>query len=333
MKKLLILIGFLLVALLGYSQDGVKISLTKPNLLHKETAILFSDSCSDEFDICCDAIFLGQPIIWTSIGNDKYVINTFGEIIGEKLIPLGLSIELDTGLFIIDIEETYGVTIPVRLMDNQTQELFTFPHNTTGPISNNRFSLLFEEPLNVEVVNGCDFGLVVINNNIPNVSYTLIHDGEVTYYLPTTDTIFGLYSGDYTLILDDYFTEEVNFSISNTVIDAQLIVPTTELYTYDSFISPLLNIYSPYTTIYWAFGDGNTASNQTSPIHQYMNAGEYNLMVIITEGFCNKIFESLITVQSINGVQELQKPSYNNINSYYAIDGRLMNKNNKILDN
>ena len=41
----------LLVTNLSHSQSGIRVHLEKPNVLSTQTTILFSDTCTDEFDL------------------------------------------------------------------------------------------------------------------------------------------------------------------------------------------------------------------------------------------------------------------------------------------
>jgi hypothetical protein len=330
MKQFLSILLFLTSAA-GYSQSGVRVYLEKPNLLYRQTAILFSETNTDGFDICCDAILLGSNInsIWTNIGTNEYVINTFGPLTEDKNIPIDAYISPDTGLFIVGVDQEYGETLSYSLLDNQSPGHHSMPYYCQGPVSNERFSIHFEKPIQIEVVDGCDFGYVVIDNDEPSVPYILYLNDESnsSYVLPaSTDTIFDLPSGTYTLCSNDTVPEQTTFSILNTVIDATLYVPYTTVYIGDSYITPILNIYSPYNEIYWDFGDGATLYNDINPVHYYSQPGIYTLKATVNEGQCSKVFESLIKVENINGIQAINKMQYRPTSNYYSIDGKLVRR-------
>jgi hypothetical protein len=330
MKQFLSILLFL-TCLTGYSQSGVRVYLEKPNQLYKQTIIYFSDACTDGFDQFNDALLFGGTLnkIWTSIGTTEYIINTFGPLTEDKIIPIGANINPDTGLFIIGVDETYGEVLPYVLLDNQVPGYHSTPYICQGPVSNERFSIHFERPMQIDVVSDCDFGYVVIDNDEPSIGYTLVpnNDPNTSYTLPaSTDTIFDLPSGDYTLCSNDIIFEQVTFTISNTVIDATLYIPYTTVYIGDSYITPILNIYSPYNDIFWDFGDGFTFYNDINPVHYYTQPGIYTLRAIINEGQCSKIFESQITVENINGIQAINRLQYRPTSNFYSIDGKLVKK-------
>jgi len=322
---------FVLLTNNTFSQGGVRVYLQKPNTsFYVQTIIVFSDSTSDEADQCCDAVSLGS-FLSTSIGSQDYVINYFGELNENKIIPLNANISPDTGLFVIGIDERYGQYLPVWLYDstiNVTHNLDN-PYICQGPLLG-RFSLIFEPPITVEVVNGCNLGYIVIDNDEPSSPYHLQSDEFVGFYSNETDTIFNLPNGNYTLSLPfEEFPETSSFSVENTIIDASLNIPLTTVYLGDSYITPVLTINTPYNSIEWNFGDGNMFYNDINPIHYYSQSGTYILSVTISEGFCQKIFQTEIQVKEPLGLGMIDYkyiPKYKPSNFYYAIDGRLMKK-------
>ena len=331
MKKLLSILLFL-TCLTGYSQTGgVRVFLEKPELLYRGAIIYFSDTCTDGYDQFNDAILFGGTLnnIWTNIGTTAYVVNTFGPLTEDKIIPIDAYINPDTGLFIIGVDQTYGEVVSYILLDNQVPGYHGMPYICQGPVSNERFSIYFERPMLIETINDCDYGYVVIDNDEPSIGYTLIpnNDPNTSYNLPaSTDTIFDLPSGDYTLCSNDVISEQITFAISNTTIDATLHIPYTTVYIGDSYITPILNIYSSYNDIYWDFGDGTTLYNDINRVHYYAQPGIYTLRAIVSEGQCSRIFESQIVVENINGIQAINRLQYRPTSNYYSIDGKLVKK-------
>jgi hypothetical protein len=311
-----------------YSQSGVRVYLEKPNQLYKQTTIFFLDNEHDKLnDTLLSESYINS--IWTTIDSNKYAVNCFEPLIEDVSIPINIHISSDTGLFIIGVDEIYGKTLPCALLDNQVPGYHLMPYYCQGPISNERFSIYFERPIQIEVLDDCDFGYIVIDNDEPSVEYTLLSHNDInaSYVLPTsTDTIFDLPRGDYTLCVNDYVSEQIVFTISNTVIDATLFIPYTTVYIGDSYITPVLNIYSPYTDIYWDFGDGTSSYNDTNPVHYYTQPGTYTLKAILSERQCSRIFESQILVENTNGNQTVNKLQYKPTSNYYIIDGKLVRR-------
>ena len=320
----------LLTSIASYSQGSVRLFFEKPNQFYKQTIIAFSDSTTDQADNCCDAFRLpgSDEGIWTYIETTEYVINSFGYLTEDKLIPLGTSAFPDTGTFIIGVDQVMGDTLPFVLIDNYVPGYHTLPYTFQGPVSD-RFSLLFERPIQVEVTSGCEVGYVVIDNDEPSTPYYLTNSSGQTLYLPTyTDTIYDLNSGNYTLSIYDSIAESIQFSVENTVINAVLNIPLTTVYLGDSYIIPVLNIYSAYDYVEWDFGDGNFAQNDINPVHYYTQAGVYTLRVTVGAGQCSKIFETQITVDGTltTNFQYRDLPKYRPATFYYAIDGKLVKR-------
>ena len=329
MKKLLFSLAFLVNLVCTAQQSSIRVYLEKPNQFYKQTVIAFTDNTTSGFDVCCDAYRLpGNPNgIWTYIEDTQYSINAFGPLVDDTIVNLGTSASPDTGLFIIGIDNIVGDTLPVVLIDDLIPGYHVLPYVCEGPIAD-RFALIFEKPMKVIVNSGCEEGYVVIDNDEPNTPYHLINEStNETLYLPSyTDTVYGLSSGPYTLCLYDSIYEQTSFTVDNTVIDASLYIPYTTLYIGDSYVAPVLSIYSLYDSIEWDFGDGTIMTNDINPVHAYGQVGTYTLTVTITEGSCSKVFQSEITVMDVMSVNYINLPKYRPSKFYYAIDGKLVKK-------
>jgi hypothetical protein len=207
------------------------------------------------------------------------------------------------------------------------------PYICLSPVSNGRFSILFEYPLTVDVISGCEVGYVIINNDETSVSYELtdFYDPNISYILPpTTDTIFNLSNSDYLLTLNDSIIEEVQFRVANTVFNDELIVPYVLLPIQDPYIVPYLVVESPYDEISWNFGDGTPIIyNDVNPVHGYTQAGIYTLELTITRNGCSKTLQQIITIYNPLGIQQIYPiiPSYKQSQYYYGIDGKLIKVN------
>jgi PKD repeat protein len=329
MKKLLGAL-LLLTNVACFSQTtGVRLFFQKPNQFNKQTIIAFSDTTTNGADNCCDALMLAGSAqgIWTYINGTKYTINTFAPLEVDNVIQLGTSASPDTGAFIIGVDQYIGDTLDVAILDELVPGIHSVPYSCQGPVSGDRFSLFVERPLSVEVVEGCEIGYVAINNDEPSVPYQLTNQANETLSLPATaDTIYDLPSGTYTLCVYDDVPEQYTFTIVNTVIDATLYLPYTTLYIGDSYVTPILNIYSSYDSIEWDFGDGTIAQNDINPIHYYTSVGTYTLRASVSEGECTRIFEATITVSDISNIQYVQVVRRKPTDYYYAIDGKLIRR-------
>ena len=336
MKKILTILLFI-TSIFSYSQSDAKyirVYIEKPELLYKNCVIIFSDSCIDGLDWNYDAIQFGSPLnsITTTIGNTSYVFNCFPNITEDKIIPLNINISPDTGVFIIGVDLSVGDLPPYALLDSQNPGYHQMPYICQGPVSNGRFSILFEYPLTVDVISGCEVGYVIINNDETSVSYELTpyYDPNTSYILPpTTDTIFDLPNGNYLLTLNDSIVEQTEFGVSNTIFNDELVVPYILLAIQDPYIIPYLIVASPYDEISWNFGDGTPIIyNDVNPVHGYTQAGIYTLELTITRNGCSKTLQQMITIYNPLGIQQIYPiiPSYKQSQYYYGIDGKLIKR-------
>ena len=336
MKKLILLLTILIPNIILSQSDAeyIRIYIEKPELLYKNCVIIFSDSCTDDVDWCCDAIQFGGPLnsITTTIANTSYVFNCFPKITEDRIIPLNINISPDTGLFIIGIDLSVG-NLNCHLLDSQNPGYHQMPYICLGPVSNGRFSIIFEYPLTVDVISGCEEGYVIIDNDETSGSYELTpyNDPSIYYILPSnTDTIFNLTNGDYLLTLNDSIIEQVQFGVSNTIFNDELVVPYILLAIQDPYIIPYLIMASSYDEISWDFGDGTTILyNDINPVHAYTETGIFILKVTITRNGCSKTLEQTITVYNPLGIQNIYPiiPSYKQSQYYYGIDGKLIRMN------
>jgi PKD repeat protein len=324
MKKIFIFL-LLLSPLLTISQV-TKFYLNSTTTAY-ETIIAFSDSTSDGLDICCDAVSFGNfSPIWTSIGQQQYVINSFSKLDNDKFIPLGIRCPSET--FEIGINQVIGDTIQCMIWDSMTGQLYDLPHQFSTPTNGDtRFKIFFERPLEIIINDFCDNTQVIIDDDTTIGYYTLTHNGIVQSV--ESDTIYIDSNGSYQLELTgDTIYEQVTFNIQNINSDynASLIVPLTEVPVYDAVIVPVLQLnYTPYEII-WDFGDGSIIYNDINPVHEYNQPGVYNLLVtIISQNGCILNLNSIITVYSINGILPVKATS-KGYPYFYDLSGRLIKK-------
>jgi len=339
MKKFLTIL-LIITCLFGYGQSDdkyIRVYINKPNVWEgSSTIIIFSDSCTDGFDQCCDAsTFFGLPCedcITTNIGNTQYVFNCFPNLTEDKIIPLNINISPDTGTFVIGQDFIIGDIPQYRLLDTQNPGYHQMPYTCQGPVSNGRFSMFFEYPLTVDVVSGCEAGYVIINNDETSGSYEITSYNDPTIYYelpPNTDTIFNLPNGDYLLTLNDTIFEQVQFSVSNTIFDDELVVPYNLLTIQDPYIIPYLIPAQSYDEISWDFGDGTPILyNDVNPVHGYTETGIFILKITIIRNGCSKTIQEVITIYNPLSIQHLYPTIHSDSQSqyYYGIDGKLIKR-------
>lgn len=270
MKNFILLLTLLISNSIS-SQDGVRVYIQKYDLLYRQTAIIFSETTTDDVDICCDAILFGGSTlnyIWTYNGQTPYLINSFSPLIEDRIINLGSNFSPDTGSFIIGIDQVYGDTIPVKLIDSFVPGLHEMPYVCQAPVSNDRFKLYFEYPINIEAISGCGDGMLIIDNdNDSNYVLTILED-TVGIFPANTDTIFNLYSGSYNL---NIMGENINypFTIDNYLTESFIQTSANNVWLNDSYIEFIFISDDPISGVDWNFGDGNFINNDYNPVHNY----------------------------------------------------------------
>lgn len=320
-------IALLLICLshFAHTQDGVRVYLEKPNALMKSTAIFFVEGSTDGVDNCCDALLFGGPLnnIYTYNGNVPYVINTFAPLNDDTEIQLGMTINPDTGLFIIGIDQWYGDTLHALLLDNLVAGLHELPYVCYSPVSNDRFKLRFEYPMCVEVYSGCERGLITIDNDDEGTEYLLIFGVDTVSYPSNIDTIQNLSEGVYTLISGS--GESYTFGIETTPFEeASLYVSSDNVLLIDSWIEFILTCNVPETQVEWNFGDGAIQIGDYNPVHHYTEPGIYTASVKLTSfNGCQKTLERLITVVNVTGIPTIEKTRIVKVdNRKWTIDGK-----------
>lgn len=309
MRRLLIFL--LLFVSEASAQSSIRLYFNRVDDFYKQTVIAFTDSTTDEVDVCCDAFQFGVPdvSIWTWIGSTRYAINAFGLVEEDKLIPLGVSSWTNNGYFMIGVDSEDGEKLSYRLIDSEFPGQFiSLPYLFSGPIYEDRFALYLDKSTEIEVIPGCDYGKISIDNDDDENEYRLYSNGElISTYSSETDTIYSIPDGDYQLISGE-FAEIDSFSIQNTIINASLWVSAQNVWINDAYIEGIVTIYTPFDSIHWDFGDGTGVDGDTNPVHLYQESGAYILKVTVKRGSCEKTYQSIITVQSPNGLISVQNP-------------------------
>lgn len=329
MKKLITLLAIIIPNIVVCQiNGGVHLYLSVNSINQQTTIIYFNESSTDSIDNCCDAIdFGGGAEIYTMIGNQDYIINSYSSLSSDRWIPLGIRwsypVDFEIGIF-----ENLGQPISCFLYDSIEDEIYQFPHHFTGPIvTESRFKVFFEYPMSVDLQNECGETLVIIKNDSTTGTYTLTHNGVVSQI--ETDTISLLNNGEYELTLTGDIVDESNtFIISNPSFEynSTLVVPYTQLSIVDPIIIP--TIYPNYepAQIIWDFGDGNLLYDDVNPVHIYQQPGLYTLTcTIISTEECQEILSSYITISTINGFEPIIRRDKKYLYSY-GIDGKLLKK-------
>jgi PKD repeat protein len=323
-KKQTLAILLTCFSLFANSQDGIRVYLEKPNLLQCTAGIVFSENTTDGVDFGYDSPLFGSVInsIYTYNGNTAYVNNWFGPLTDDRVVQLGMTLSPDTGLFIIGIDFWYGDTIRTQLIDNLVPGLHDFPYVCQAPVSNDRFKIIFEYPMCVEVYSGCERGLIVIDNDDEGSEYILEYENDTVSYPSNTDTIRNLDEGTYTLISG--IGETYTFGIQTTLFDASLYVSESNVWVVDSWVEFVLTCFEPLTQIRWDFGDGSTYTGGFNPVHLYSEPGIYSASVTLTAfNGCQKTINQLITVSDFTGIQTIEKTRIvKTENGKWAIDGK-----------
>ena len=329
MKQLIIFLTILIPNLvLSQINGGIHLYLSVNSINQQTTIIYFDQSSTDLADNCCDAIdFGGGAEIYTMIGSQDYIINSYSVLSDDRWIPLGVRwsypVEFEIGIF-----ETLGQPISCFLYDSFENQIYQFPHQFSGPIvSESRFKVFFEYPLSVDLQNQCDETIVIINNDSTIGTYTLSYNGVESDV--TSDTISLYSNGLYELSLSgDTINESVTFDVQNASNEYQSVlnIPWTQVPIGDAYIIPVLQSnYNPEQII-WNFGDGNFVYNDINPVHQYSEPGIYTLTcTVISSDGCIELLTSTITVFIINGCEPLIKKDKKYLYSY-GIDGKLLKK-------
>jgi PKD repeat protein len=141
----------------------------------------------------------------------------------------------------------------------------------------------------------CGNGGLFLSAGVNNVSYAW---GSNTGLTATTKEIRPTLAGTYWVFIRDAF----NCTASDTVN----VTPTTENITASFLVPSVVNrgdlvhfamLTEPApTNVLWDFGDGGT-STQINPSHPYYRTGDFNPMLIVSNGVCSDTLTKVITVR------------------------------------
>jgi hypothetical protein len=326
MKKLLLTL-FLTISLYGNAQ--VFHIFMSNNIYTRDMIVAFTDSTTDGADGCCDAVDLGgiNPggDIWTTIGQQAYIINVFAPLTGVREIPIGA--------YSPDVNMTWTFYIPdapvnttLRIIDNGEEHLL--PYTTSGDFYTGRFSLVFSPAPEFSHVKACtDTGSTCVTVSIPGGYdyWRVIKEGDFEdLYTGTDSTICGLTRGDYSLQL--YRDDKVDgalFTIDWIDLNAVFSIPLTDVPITDPVIIPEVDIFTPYDSLRWDFGDGFSSFNDSNPVHVYQSLGVYPLKLHVYRDFCTLTYIESINVYQINAIPPIYIQKKGGRKYVYGLDGRL----------
>jgi len=326
MKKILLL---LLLCTAGANAQIFHVYMSNgtitPNMV-----VAFSDSTTDDVDVCCDAVDLGGVFpygdIWSNIGSQAYVINSYGPLTGVRVLPIGAyspsaEISWTFSIPIVPINTT------VRILDGEEEH--DLPYTTAGDFYTGRFSLVFSPSPGFYHVPACtDTGRTCVDITIPGGYdyWRIIKDGATEdLYTGTDSTVCGLTRGDYSIQL--YRSDLVDgalFTIDWVDLSAELQIPWTTISIQDPSIIPEAEVFTPYDSLRWEFGDGRVILNDYNPVHTYGEDGVYTLTLTVYRGHCSLVFTREITVYQINSLPPVYIRQQGSEKRIYGIDGRLI---------
>ena len=313
---------------------NTRLTITNNFGISHQSIIAFDSIGTDGADNCCDAPFLqGQSNLYlvTKIGNIRYSITVWDRLVDDKSVELYTFANPDTGLFVIEIEDTLGYERTITSISDSVfpDQRFSFPYTCQGPITGNRFTFHTSAPVKIDVINGCESdsgGTIIIHNPNDKWAQELILDGDFIQNIDDT-IITNLQSGSYQYKWYNQTGEQtIDFEVNNNPFDFDLLLPNNYVWIDDPGIIPQVFITGNYDQIMWNFGDGSELRyDDLNPVYYYTEVGQYTLSVTITSGNCSKTIQEVITVDDVFGFPNI-KSKKNDYLFYYGLDGRLHKK-------
>jgi hypothetical protein len=299
-------------------EDRLNVSLTG-NGFGDQTDINFVDGATPGFDLF-DAnkwfSALGQPTLFTKVGDEFIGINSHPLLTNSVDIPMGLSPGANgTFTFTFNDVATFPQSAIITLEDFFTDSIIdmraqpTYTFNSLATDTFNRFMLHFQPGVIADVVNqDCDnaAGSITFTQNGTTVwdSYTVTDNSNNTYAQGNNYsgaiTVNNLAPQEYiiTLVRGDYTAQEfitVN-SIGVPIVSTLAVSDTTVL------IGEQVNFTSTATnaTNYsWNFGDGNTAQGSLTQQHTYAAIGEYLVTFTAFNDSCSETLSQTVYVGTV----------------------------------
>ena len=190
----------------------------------------YNSKSSKEFDLGVDgkAFDINNSMIYTTINNEKYVINGRGNFDVDDVFNLGFKANAK-GLYSITIENKAGAfeNTPIYLKDNFTGSVTNLNTNNYMFISEEgdfekRFEIFYTQKQNNIVTNNSFYvysegNNIFINSSDKEISHLTIHDisGRILYNQPVNKNTFSISTinkNNTVLIIDTHFKDGSNIS-------------------------------------------------------------------------------------------------------------------------
>jgi autotransporter-associated beta strand protein len=296
--------------------------------LYNETLLAFIPTASDDRDEIYDAKKLfgnANLSLYTTLGEDAFGIQAWGELTQDRIIPLGLNSNL-IGNHTISIQkmESIDPTVLVFLEDVETGAFHNlrkgdYEFNLTGETNGaNRFRLHFRAPVKlVKTDAGCNQEKGSLKIETENTGWTYaVKNNENTVIgsgvLNSTTTLSDLDLGNYIVSLtaqDGYVAEQ-----TITIAGSDLLMSAISGQSNVQVSTPIQFDYSGNgaTDFLWNFGDGTVVENANSVSHVYNLPGIYSVTLTASNSTCSAVstFEVAVTDQA-TGISELIKNRLN----------------------
>lgn len=299
-------------------EDRLNVTL-EGNGFGDQTDINFLDGATpeiDQYDAYKWFSSLGQPTLFTKIGEEFIGINSLPLLTGSVDVPMGLNPGAN-GTFTLTFNEvaTFPQSAFITLedlftdsiVDVRAQGTYTFSSLATDTF--NRFILHFQPGVIANVVNqDCDnaTGSITFTQNGTTVwdSYIVTDNNNTTYAQGNNYsgaiTVDNLAPQEYiiTLVRGDYTAQEFITVNSNGVpiVSTLAVSDTTVLIGEEvNFTGTATNA----TSYSWNFGDGNTAQGSLTQQHTYAGIGDYLVTFTALNDSCSETLSQTVYVGTV----------------------------------
>jgi len=289
------------------------LSAVSPAGDYNETLIAFMEDATDDADLLYDARKMkvnDKIALYSKIQNDDYAIQAVPLLDDDKTITVGMDAGT-TGVYTLRLKtvENIDESVCIYLEDMENgivhnfrlNPVYTFTAN--AGISGSRFILHFTAPLGLssagETCAQGDGQLTIIQKGTKRWDYTLTaFSGDVAASqsdFSGSITITGLTPGKYFLNL----TDSSGYRVTKTVIISDM-TPVIAGYAlsesvYENEPVNFSNQTSGALYYEWDFGDGTT-SMEENPVHQFAEAGIYEVTLLAANDDCSGSVSKAIQV-------------------------------------
>jgi len=340
----------------------IRLRLTNPNQLNYDILVGFGDEGTEGVDFGYDSPRMPSSEdleLYSLIGEQQYTTQLLPSLTNTRIVDLG-AVMSATGTHTFDLTgfDNFDSSVRVYLEDVLTGEFHnmnassSYSFTNDPSFTNTRFRLHFMAPIVVSVTGTCleqSNGKMIINN--PNdqnpITTTLRNDqgvvigssspfvGEYVFQnLPS-----GSYGVDLELNQNDVVTQYVNVDGGGIITPATFVSSATEVSIVDAIIefSAQAQGASEFT---WNFGDGVTLSGTATPVHAYTQPGIYTVTLTASNGICESIVSSIITVTNnptsitdvsgVNGFSVYPNPANDQLNIFKSNNDKVLFEMNDV---